>query len=227
MSKSRYMPKDDATKALWLNNFSATLPGYSTALGLSAADIASVAADAAFFNYVLNSQQQMLAHAQQWTAYKLSARNGPGASLGSAPVAPNLGSAPPAVAPDIFGRATALVARIKTAPGYNDAIGQALQIIGAEHTVDMNSMKPALTAGTNAGQVVVLWKKHEMDSLELWVDRGGGFAFLAIDTVPDYTDTQPFPASGQSAVWKYKGIYRVADERTGQWSDIVTIAVAG
>jgi hypothetical protein len=35
------------------------------------------------------------------------------------------------------------------------------------------------------------------------------------------------PAAGQSALWKYKAIYRQTDERAGQWSDVVSIAVAG
>jgi hypothetical protein len=51
--------------------------------------------------------------------------------------------------------------------------------------------------------------------------------FLAIDTIPDYTDTAPMPAAEQSALWKYKAIYRQGDERVGQWSDVVSIPVAG
>jgi hypothetical protein len=35
------------------------------------------------------------------------------------------------------------------------------------------------------------------------------------------------PTAGQSALWKYKGIYRLNDERVGQWSDVVSIPVAG
>lgn len=61
------------------------------------------------------------------------------------------------------------------------------------------------------------------------VDRGDGkgFVFLAEDTVPGYTDTAALPASGASAVWKYKGIYREADVQVGQWSDVVSTPVMG
>ena len=45
--------------------------------------------------------------------------------------------------------------------------------------------------------------------------------------IPDHTDTQPLPAAGQSALWKYKAIYRQGDDRVGQWSDVVSIPVAG
>ena len=49
---------------------------------------------------------------------------------------------------------------------------------------------------------------------------------MTVDTVPEYTDTQTLPA-GQSALWKYKAIYRQGDDRVGQWSDVVSIPVAG
>ena len=40
--------------------------------------------------------------------------------------------------------------------------------------------------------------KQGMDGVEILVDRGTGFAFLAVDTVPDYTDTQPMPAADKA-----------------------------
>ncbi|HZF02237.1 MAG TPA: hypothetical protein VE344_10115 [Methylomirabilota bacterium] len=227
MPKSYYLPSDDAGRLTWLNNFSAKLPVYSAPLGLLAADTASVQADAAFFNYAFGAQQQIAAYAQQWTAYKNAARDGSGPSLGAAPAAPALGVAPTAVAPGIIGRVKALVARIKVAPGYTDSIGQALQIIGADQTVDVNSMKPVLTAELDAGAVNLGWMKQGMDGIEFQVDRGAGFVFLAIDTIPNYTDTAAMPAAGQSALWKYKAIYIQADQRVGQWSDVVSIPVAG
>jgi hypothetical protein len=227
MPKSYYLPADEPGKGAWLNNLSAKLPSYSAALGLTAADVASVTADALFFNYCLNSVGQVAAYSQQWTAYKNAARNGTSPALGAYPAAPVFAPAPAMVAPGIFGRATALVARIKVAPGYTDSIGQALQIIGADQTVDVNSMKPVITADLDAGQVDIGWTKQGMDGIEIQVDRGTGFVFLAIDTIPGYTDTAPMPAAGQSALWKYKAIYRQGDDRVGQWSDVVSIPVAG
>jgi len=227
MPKSYYLPADEPGKGAWLTNLSAKLPSYSAVLGLSAADVASVTADALFFNYCLNSVGQVAAYSQQWTAYKNAARNGTSPALGAYPAAPVFAAAPAMVAPGIFSRATAIVARIKVAPGYTDSIGQALQIIGADQTVDVNSMKPVITADLDAGQVDIGWTKQGMDGIEIQVDRGTGFVFLAIDTIPGYTDTAPMPAAGQSALWKYKAIYRQGDDRVGQWSDVVSIPVAG
>ncbi len=49
----------------------------------------------------------------------------------------------------------------------------------------------------------------------------------AVDNILDYTDTAAMPPASQSALWKYKGIYIQSDQRVGQWSDVVSIQVAG
>ena len=157
-------------------------------------------ADSAFFTYVMAAQQAFANAAQQWTSYKNKARNGTGTSMGPMPVSPTLGTPPAAVAPGIFTRVAKLIVRIKAHPGYTESIGQAL----------------------------VKWPKGAADALEIWVDRGTGtFVSLAIDTVPDYLDTYPLPAPGQTALWRYKAIYRIGDEQVGQWSDVVSQPVAG
>jgi len=141
---------------------------------------------------------------------------------------PTLAPAPAEVAADIFGRIAALAARIKKHPGYTESIGQDLSIIGAEQTIDFENLKPVLKLSLKAGHPNVGWTKQALDAVEIWVDRGSGtFAFLAIDTVPDYLDTASLPAPGASAVWKYKAIYRLSDEQVGQWSDVAAIIVMG
>lgn len=229
MPKSYYLPSDETGQSNWLTNLGNKLPTYHAALGLTAAEVAATQADAAYFGYVLQAQSEVASYSQQWTAYKKAARNGTGPSLGVAPVAPVMAAAPAAVAPGIISRAIALVARIKVAPGYTEAIGQALGLIGAEQTVNVTTLKPVLTADLEAGQVTVGWTKQGMDGIEIHVDRGDGkgFVFLAIDSIPDYTDTAPLPAAGQSALWKYMAIYKQNDDRVGQWSDVVSLAVAG
>ena len=52
---------------------------------------------------------------------------------------------------------------------------------------------------------------------------GKGFVFLAIDTTPGYTDTQPLPAV--PAIWIYRAIYRVGDHQVGLWSNPVSLPV--
>lgn len=49
---------------------------------------------------------------------------------------------------------------------------------------------------------------------------------LDIDTKPHYTD-ETRPAPGTTVLWKYRAIYLKGDQVFGQWSDVVSIAVAG
>jgi hypothetical protein len=228
MPKSHYLPVDDDGKEAWLTNFANKLAIHASAVGVTAAEVTSVQDDAAFFSYVLNAQKHYSNTAQQWTAYKTQARNGDGAGLGAMPVAPTLGAPPTAVAPGIFRRIGNLIARVKKHPGYTEAIGQDLDIIGAEQAVDLNTIKPILNLELQAGHPNILWKKQGMGGLEIHVDRGSGaFSFLALDTEPDYLDTAPLPAPGQTALWKYKAIYRLHDEQVGQWSDVASMVVGG
>ena len=229
MPKSFWMPTDDPGKRDWLIHFAGEIPAHAATIGVIPAEVTSVQNDAAYFDYLLRSQTAYSDAAQQWTAFKNKARNGTGTTMGPLPTAPTLGAAPDAVLPGIFTRLAALVARVKKHPGYAIAIGQALDIIGAEQTVDTTGAKPVLKLELHAGHPNVKWKKGSFDSVELWVDRadGKGFVFLDIDTAPDYLDNSPLPAPGQTALWKYKGIYRLHDQRVGEWSDVVEIVVRG
>lgn len=93
----------------------------------------------------------------------------------------------------------------------------------------LSEAKPVLDVTLVAGRPRIDWEKQGMDAIEIHVkrDADSSFALLAVDTIPDYDDTAALPAPGQSAVWKYKAIYRLGDERVGQWSDEVSIVVMG
>lgn len=226
MAKAFFIPSDDAGKCTWLSNFAAKLPTYAAIVGVTPAEAAQVADDNLFFTYVCDALNKFKTYTQDWTAYKNAARNGP--TLGNLPTAPVLGAAPVPVSAEIFGRAALLGSRIKRHSSYTDAIGQDLGLIGAEQTVDLVNIKPVLKVQMQAGHPNLLWTKQGMDGIEIWVDRGTGtFAFLAIDTIPDYLDTAALPAAGTSAVWKYKTIYRFHDDQVGQWSDILSVSVMG
>src|SRR6266702_2198528 len=90
------------------------------------------------------------------------------------------------------------------------------------------TLKPILNVALKAAHPNVGWTKQGMDGLEILVDRGADvFGFLVFDTIPAYLDTAPLPAPRTSAVWKYKAIYRLGNAQVGQWSDVVSIPVAG
>jgi len=230
MAKQDYLPRTDASLAAQLEQFATSIGSYAPTLGVSSADVTTQAADAAYFRHTLQRQQLAAQHGQQWTVWKSAIRDGGDGTVASAPAAlaaPN-GDSPAPVTPGIVPRFRAIVRRVKAAPNYTPAIGAALGIEGADAPApDVAGAQPVLRVAFTGGRVHVDWTKGDFDGVEIWTDRGDGkgFAFLAVDTVPDYVDTAVLPAT--AATWKYKAIYRLADEQVGQWSAVVSIAVGG
>jgi hypothetical protein len=73
--------------------------------------------------------------------------------------------------------------------------------------------------------IQVKWSRQDNPQLyiDIYVDRGFGWEYLATDTLPDYIDTR---TSDRPVTWKYKAIYRHKDEQIGHWSEEVSIDVA-
>lgn len=232
MAKQYYLPDQDAPRATWLTTLAAAAPAFAAKYGLTPADLATLTDGGKAFTAVLAARETFTNLGQSLTAYKNALRDGlPQGQTVVVPTVPALALGP-VVDPGIFGRVTAIVNKIKVNPAYTAADGEAMGIEGsddASRAADPATLKPIVSLRlANGAQVEVVWKKDGHDALELQVDRGDtkGWQFLAIDTQPNYTDTTPL-AAGQTAKWTYRAIYRDRDERVGQWSDPVSIAVAG
>ncbi len=228
MPKSDYLEPNDEYFSAQLITFKNAIGGYSTLLGVSAAEVTAQAADADYMEFGLECLDLMRNGSKQWTAWKNLVRDGgtpPATGMPHLPVFPTtvavvgLGTEP---------RFRALVKDIKGNANYNEAIGQALGIEGAMQTgPDLATIQPLLQLEGSGGMVNILWgwqgNSAFLDMIEVQVDRGTGFVLLAMDTTPNYTDTFVPTAP---AKWTYRGIYRVGDGRVGQWSNEVSINVA-
>ena len=230
MPKSTYLSASDDAFGAQLNTFKNAIGVYAVTLGVTPAQVTAQAADADYFNYVLACQKLMRNGSLQWTSWKDLTRSGGDLPPTGAPVAPVFPAAVPTVAPGVEVRFRALAKQIKGSPAYNQAMGAALGIEGAQQTgPDYGTLQPDIAASINGTQVFVDWNwggySAFLDICEIQVDRGDGkgFVALAFDTTPGYTDTQPFPSA--PVKWTYQAIYRVADSRVGQWSNEVSIAV--
>ena len=230
MSKSAYLKSNDIAFAAQLNLFKNNIGNYAAELGVTPAQVAAQAADADYFTYVLQCQEIIQSGSQQWTAWKNLMRAGGNPPPTGAPAMPVFPAAVPAVNPGIEARFRLLAQQIKKNANYNEAIGKALGIEGAQHAPpDLATIQPKLAVTISGNQVFVDWGwqgySAYLDQCELQVDRGDGkgFVLLAFDTTPGYTDTQPFPAT--PAKWTYRAIYCVDDSQVGQWSLPVSLTV--
>jgi len=230
MAKSDYIAQNDDAFNAQLQTFKNGIGSYSAVLGLVAAQITAQAADAAYFDYTLKCMKIMANGSLQWTGWKNLQRAGGTPPVSGAPVAPVFPAAVAAVAPGIEVRFRALVQLLKANPNYNETIGLALGIEGADATgPNLATVQPVIDAVISGNHVNVKWgwggNGAFLDICELQVDRGDGkgFGLLAFDTTPGYTDTQPFPTA--PATWTYRAIYRVDDSQVGVWSQSVSVTV--
>lgn len=124
--------------------------------------------------------------------------------------------------------ATSVAGQIKGAVNYDPADGAVLGIEGAIQLVpEAGTTVPEISARpASGGNVEIVWSKGDFGGIKIEVDRGDGWKFLAVDTQPNYIDTFK-PASGQSAVYKYRAIYLLDDAEFGQWSNIAEVAAKG
>ena len=225
-----YIPQNDAGFLQFITAFDTNLPTYAEALGITAAQMASVTADKDYFTYLTGSLEVMRNAGTQWTAWRNLIRDGgSGTTEAELPVIPAPSAAVP---PGIEPRIRALANQIKASPAYNEAIGKALGIVSeAPAAPDLTAVKPALMLKPDGNDVRVQWgwgsNRGPLELCEIHVDRndGKGFVLLTFDTTPNYVDTAPQPAA--PIQWSYKAIYRAKDRQVGLWSDTVSITVGG
>ena len=230
MSRKYFMPSTYLGKFQWLQNFANKVGNYAAKYGLTAAEVADMVAAALFFAYWTNYTNQYAEYQKKLTQYLAELRDGvpAGATSSVPPIPPVIGVAPPAVDPGIFKRAIAMVGVIKNRRNYTDADGKDLGIEGVDiPATDLINAKPVIVLRlVQGGKPEFVWSKGDFDGIDIWVDRGSGtWVFLATDTYPNYIDMYTLPANGQTALWKYKAIYRYGDDVVGNWSDVVSLAV--
>lgn len=227
MPKLDYIKRRDEDFSAQLTLFKNNIGSYAATFGLTPEQIASQAADANYFAYVLAMQDIFITAGQQWTAWKEAMRDG--GENSTPPALPTFPTAVLPVPPGIEKRFRNLVKIIKAHPAYTVAIGEALGIEGAESAPPPpGDFQPVISLELRGGEVFIRWgwdgRSAFLKSIEIEVDRGSGFQFLTIDTTPNYTDSTPLPAT--AAQWKYRAIYRDGQGRVGQWSAVVSISVA-
>ena len=230
MPRKYWLPKAKPAQLLVVQNFRVKLEAYAVQLGLSPAEVTEALAmcDAIVgaINIAEQCKQSMLA-LTQWRDDVLS-----GEPLGSA--------APPAPVFPVVGATTyergvlkqfaKLRDQIVSSPGYTQAIGEDLGIIGPESTRPApGSITPDLKAETSTGYRVNLTGSMQgMDALRVEYSRDGGENF---QTVAFLTATpggfQIAPANpNQPEKGVIRAVYIKRNEEIGNFSASYPVTVS-
>jgi hypothetical protein len=236
MAKHDLIAKGDLAFAQQMQLFKLNIGKYAVQLGLTPEQVAAQAADADYYQFVVQSQQMMLNHSQSWTALRKTLRKGdstitdPAAKPGPDTLIIPFPAAVPPVAFGIEGRFRTLVRQVKASVNYNVGIGLELGIEAVDHAgPDFTTLQPKLTATVNGDHVELGWdwqgKRAFLDLCIIEVDRddGKGFVQLVSSTRPGSKDKAPFPAVPTR--WRYRAVYQVGDQPVGQWSNPAGIIV--
>jgi len=204
MSKSSYIPTADGDFLIWHNHFASHLVEQQAALGLSNEEVALIVADNQKLNATFTAAAHAAAVSKQATAEKAQCKEGSEAN------------------------SRAIVRRIKAGINYTKSTGELLRIEGSEEKTDMTAMKPNLTASDlGGGRIQLAYTKYKTNGVNIYSKREGedDFSFLARSTVSPYVDSRPGATPGKAETRKYKAVYVLGDDETGQFSDQVNVAV--
>lgn len=205
MAKSDYFPRPDGELLMWHDRFIVNLATLKAQLGVSDEDLAACHNDNKELHGKVSAANIAAAASHHATAEKQAFRS------------------------DVEDKVRALTRRIKAHPGYTEALGNLLGIVGAENHIDLSAAKPVLKATDQTDGVVVLtYQKAKSDGINIYARRDNEteFVFLARDTQTRYIDNRPLLAVGKPELRRYTAVYVVKDMEVSQYSDELVVNCA-
>ena len=235
MKRQDYFPSRLPEQPEWLNNFAVKLALYGPTIPLAAAAVTAGQADAHFLAYALgdwiNSVREF---SPSCTAALDALQNGAGVAPFVLPtmVVPALPAGVSAVPAGALDRIFKLVQLIKNSPGYTDAMGLDLGIVGSVALLPNATPIPQLdakaVAGPNGERGSLTFKKAGHTGAAIQSRRGASANFedIGIATTSPFLDERPLLAAGVPEIREYRACYWDAGQPSGDWSPVVKITVA-
>lgn len=225
-----YLPNDGESFCGWLENWKVEFAAVAPTLNFTAPEITDVLADADWSLHVCRAASDASSHASAWVQFRESLLSGDGntpvgsAPVSSAPAAP----AAPAPAQGAITRIRATVKRLKGAPAYTSAIGQALRIVSNVTTEDPATAKPSLRVKPlPMFQAELRWPRRSFSGVLVQSQRDGETAWTdhGVKTDNAFVDTRLPLEANKPELRRYRQIYVKKDEPVGLWSDVVSVTV--
>lgn len=237
MKRQPYYPKKTGDQAEWHTNFATKLPGYASTLGLIQAEEDNAVADNLILAYGLGGW--ILAVREHGTACTQSLDTlsyGTGSTNFAFPTAqlpplPTLPAGITGVKPGALQRTFDLVGILKRKPGYTEAIGLDLGIVGSEAPEPPPSATPRIKVVAELGQdcecARVTFFKDGHQGIILETRRGGSaWEELAIATKSPYLDERPLLVPTQAEVREYRARFWDDGRGNGDWCDVARVTIS-
>lgn len=232
MKRQNYFPTRRVEEPEWFANFADKLATYETELGIVALTLAARVNDARFSGY---SAGLWLAQSRAFAPACTSALDGLYTGTGTAPfvlpgfVAPPLPAGVTPVPPGALARLFDFIAIIKRAPGYTEAIGLDLRIVGPEQPPP--SALPVFTVaavtGTACQCVRISFKKYGNMGVVVESRRGtGDWEVLIIATKSPWLDGRPLLVPTAPEIREYRLRFWQDGEAVGDYTDVAKVTVS-
>lgn len=233
-----FWPQEPDKKLVVLKRFNGAMtPALQTKYGVSSGDLDYLTKSEKVLTYLIDVMQVAVNWSESVTQRRDSIFSLPVDTVLDMPVGPILPALPKDGLADITTYACGLnevmarvASEIKGKPDYDVADGDLLGIEGALiPPPEAATTKPVLKSKIVTGGCPELGvKMSPFKSWELWADFGSGtFALYQVALKSKLLCEHALPPAGQSAVWRFKAIYRDGNSQFGQFSDVITVLVAG
>ena len=201
-----YFPRNDSELLAWLSSLSKGLATYGATLGFSDAE---VKADQKICSDLVSLIQTDEQKRRDWLAAAEATKTFKQKEL------PTL-------------RTT--IARLKTAPGYSQGIGQILGVIGsASQAIVKEEVKPALRASSQGGKIELRFTRGRLSGINVYMRKKGESTWQSLGRAArsPFVDATPVTSATGSEVREYRAYGVLGDEEVGAPSDIVVVATGG
>lgn len=239
MKRQPYYPKKNGDQSEWHTNFATKLPTYASALALSPEEVNNAVADYLYLAYGLGGWIRTVRdHGTSCTQSLETLAFGTGSTnyvfpAEQLPPLPTLPVGILGVKPGALQRTFDLVGIIKRKPGYDDAIGLDLGIVGPEAPPPPpmgEAPVPRLTVkavpGTaNEAAVGKFYKDgHEYVVAELRIN-GGAWLSLGMYNKSPFRDDRPLLVPGQAEVREYRARFYDKGGNSSGWCDVTKVTI--
>jgi hypothetical protein len=205
MMNTRYFPRNDGDRLVWLGNFNNQLATYGAAVGLDPAGIKTLQGLCSSVTEAVQADEKAYAAYRAAVAHSATVKDGAFKTLADA------------------------IAHMDTAPGCTDQIRAALGIVPTQaQTIALGELKVSFSLQALPGRVVIKWKKGPLDGVNVYSQRGPDtqWVLLGLDLRSPYEDTRPLLQAGTSELRRYRLVGVVHDQEVTPPSDVASIAVS-